>query len=164
MAQAPACPVNEAVVEALRDAADVLDERGILVIPHLEATRPLPHGRVLHQAVYTIFRGLPERMPRGATLYVSTRDAPGPGVELAWESREDAALAPVEAPSARDVLGRGPHGDLLELAILGLETLCGVHARHAGSRESLARGLSGLDLAPRVQRRYVFVIPAGAEA
>ena len=155
-----ASTVNDAVQRALADAAAVVEARGILVGPRLEATVALENEPpALHQAVYTLFRGLPERLPPGATLYVTTRDRAGGDVELTWEARE----APLPGDAApREALRQGPYGDLLELALLGLESIC--RARAGLLERPAQRGGSGSSaLAPEVgtmvRRRFAFLIP-----
>lgn len=159
----PDCVVNQAIQDALRDAEAAYAERGILVVSSLEAGEGLrSHDRVLYQAVYTIFRGLPHRVAPGSSLFITTADKAGGDVELTWEAREEpgspAATAPPE-PAA--TLSSGPYGDLLEIAILGLDALC--RARGAVlERPEAARGpsLSVLDLSPKVRRRFSFLIPS----
>ncbi|HWH08616.1 MAG TPA: hypothetical protein VNX21_05405 [Candidatus Thermoplasmatota archaeon] len=152
--------VNRAIREALRDARDVIEERGILVVARLEARVPLDNEPpALHQAIYTIFRGLPERLPRGATLYVSTRDRAGGDVELTWEAREEPGPAD---PSPREALRHGPYGDLLDLALLGLESICRARAGLAQSAEpppSPSSSVLARDVLGKVRRRYAFLIP-----
>lgn len=155
-----ASTVNAAIKQALADAAGVLRERGILVVARLDATVPLENEPpALHQAVYTIFRGLPERLPRGATLYVTTRDRAGGDVELVWEAREDPP--PLDA-SPREALRQGPYGDLLELALLGLESICRARAGLLERPEAPAPASSSAlapDVAGKVRRRFAFLIP-----
>ena len=142
--------MNRAVREALRDAAPVIKTRGIVVATDLAATSPLENEPpALHQAIYTLLRGLPERLPRGSTLRVSTRDRAGGDVELAWEATEAPRL---EDPSPRDALRHGPYGDLLDLALLGLESVC-------RARAGLLESPPGPPRASDVQRRYTVLIP-----
>lgn len=155
-----ASTVNAAIKQALEHAAPVLEARGILVVARLDATVELENEPpALHEAIYTIFRGLPDRLPRGATLYVTTRDRAGGDVELTWEAREDAPAA--EAP--REALRQGPHGDLLDLALLGLESICRARAGLLERPDPPAAGASSSALAPddagKVRRRYAFLIP-----
>ena len=162
MAEEP-CQVNQAVRDALRDAQDAYAARGILVVPSLDATVTLAtHDRLLYQAIYTIFRGLPARLAPGASLFVSTADRAGGDVELTWEAREDPGHAPaVPDPDPRILLRHGPYGDLLEVAMLGLGSFCRVRAA-AMERPEPARPLSAtaLDLSPKVRRRFSFLIPS----
>lgn len=161
MSPAPACLVNAAIEQALRDGAPAYEERGILLLPHLEAKAALrTEEPALRQALYTIFRGLADRLAPGATLWLRTRDLAEGEVELVWEARE-APFAP-GASSARTALSHGPYGDLLELAIAGLETFCSVSTHLAEEREetSGAATTSFLQLAPQLRRRYRFVFPS----
>lgn len=136
--------------EALRDAESVLASRRIRASARLEARVPLENEPpALHQAIYTLIRGLPERLPPGSTLEVSTRDRAGGDVELAWDARESPTLAD---PSPREALRHGPYGDLFDLALLGLETIC--RAR-AGLVEAPFLSAHAAD----VHRRYTVLIP-----
>jgi hypothetical protein len=157
------CLVNQAVSAALRDAGEAYAARGVLVVPSLEArARLATHDRLLYSSIYTIFRGLPARLAPGTTLYVSTTDRAGGDVELAWEAREDPSAAPVTPePDPRVLLGAGPYGDLLEVAMHGLDAFCRVRAA-ASERADAPRGLSAtaLDLSPKVRRRFSFLIPS----
>lgn len=161
---AETCVVNQAVRDALRDSEAAYAERGILVVPSLEAGPGLRnHDRVLYHAVYTIFRGLPYRIAPGSTLFISTVDKTGGDVELTWEAREEPGgqAHPAGAPGPGEALSSGPYGDLLEIAILGLDALC--RARGAlMERQEAARGpvVTGLDLSPKVRRRFSFLIPS----
>lgn len=162
MARDP-CQVNQAVRDALRDAEDAYASRGILVVPSFEATTRLAtHDDLLYQAVYTIFRGLPARLPPGASLLVSTADRAGGDVELAWEAREDPAQAPAPPdPDPRVLLRHGPYGDLLEVALLGLDALCRVRAAAKEEPDAERRpSATALDLSPRVRRRFSFLVPS----
>ena len=138
------------VREALRDAAPVIEARGIVVVLDLAAAVPLENEPpALHRAIYTLMRGLPERLPRGSTLRVSTRDRAGGDVELAWDAME----APgAEDPSPRDALRLGPYGDLFDLALLGLSSICRARAGLIESGPDPPR-------ASDVQRRYTVLIP-----
>lgn len=164
MERAEACVVNRAIRDALRDAEEDYAQRGILVVPALTAEGRLrTHEDVLYQSVYTIFRGLPARLPAGAVLYVATEDRAGGDVELTWEAREEPG-APT-APRAREELAarlrEGPYGDLFEVALLGLDALCrsrGVLMERA--EEQTRPTTSILDLTPKVRRRYAFLIPS----
>lgn len=157
----PGCQVNDAIERALRDGAAAYEERGVLVIPHLEATcRLATDAAVLEGSLYTIFRGLPDRLSRGATLFVSTRDRAGGDIELVWEARE-AALPDPRASDLRGTLKHGPYGDLLELALEGLERFCrvrgAVRADTDGQEEARSTHLA---LAPGIRRRYFFLVPS----
>lgn len=154
--------MNRAVRDALRDGHAAYEARGVLVLPHLEATLRLrTQEPALYQAVYTLFRGIPDRLAPGAALFVRTRDRGG-DVELSWEARE---VPPGEAegapPTPAQALRQGPYGDLLELALAGLEAAC--RARTRLREEADAPGqetTSFLRLAPHIRRRYQFLIPS----
>lgn len=152
------CQVSAAIELALDDAARAFDERGIILVKSLEAKTVLAtEGPALHQALYTIFRGLPDRLAPGATLLVSTRDRAGGDVELIWEARE---LASTADESTKTALTSGPHGDLLELALEGLDAICGVRSGHQEEPERLPLTSNVLQRAPHVRRRYLFLIPS----
>jgi hypothetical protein len=158
---ADACQVNAAIEAALRASADAYEARGILVIRHLEATLRLQTEEpVLMQALTTIFRGLPERLAPAATLLIRTRDRAGGDIELVWEARE----APYQqAPGAtrQEPLARGPYGDLLELAVAGLQEFCRVRTGYREQEDpAMDAGSTFLTLAPHVRRRYLFLIPS----
>lgn len=150
--------MNAAIEHALRDAAPVIEGRGIIVVKNLEATIALAtEDPVLHQALYTIFRGLPDRLAPGATLLVSTRDRAGGDIELIWEAREVANTA---ADDARIPLAGGPYGDLLELALEGLDAICRVRSEHHEDPERPPGSSNVLQRAPHVRRRYSFLVPS----
>ena len=159
MAPVPRSQVNAAIERALADSADRYEERGILVIKHLEATvRLSTHEPILDEALYTLFRALPERVAAGATLFISTLDRAGGDVELVWEARE---LPTGPEGGARSPLGGGPYADLLELALEGLEAHCRVRASHAGELvDDEMRSSAVLQYAPHIRRRYTFLIPS----
>lgn len=145
--------VNVAVTDALRDAAAAYEARGVLVVDHLDATAALAtEDAVLYQSVYTLFRGLPARLTPGAALYVSTADRTGGDIELVWESREDVPPS-LDAGTARTVLAAGPYGDLFDLALHGLETLCRARAVHEETE-------SGEPGRLRLRRRFMFLLPS----
>lgn len=166
------CQVNRAVRDALRDAEAEYAERGILIVPLLSATTRLrTHEDVLYQSVYTIFRGLPARLPRGAVLYVATEDRAGGDVELTWEAREepgakaaaddDSSCAAREEDEVAARLRQGPYGDLFEVALLGLDALCRSRGVLMERHEEATRPTTSiLDLSPKVRRRYAFLIPS----
>lgn len=151
--------VNRAIRDALRDGAEAREARGILVVPHLESTETrVGDDPALYQAIYTIFRGLPERLSRGATLYVSTSDDIE-GTMLTWDATEGKTDDSQDA-TVKDVMRAGPYGDLLELAVVGLEALCRARSEQWGApAASNSPGLTGLELEPRLRRRVVFLIP-----
>ena len=158
------CLVNQAVQDALRDAEEAYVARGVLVVVELDACTTLEtHEPLLYQAVYTIFRGLPARLAPGTTLFVSTQDRAGGDIELTWEAREDPEAAPAHGgdPDPRLLLRHGPYGDLLEVALLGLDSFCRVRST-ARERPEAPRPLSAtaLDLSPKVRRRFSFLIPS----
>lgn len=155
------CQVNDAIERALRDGADAYEDRGILLVPHFEATcRLATAADVLEQSLYTIFRGLPDRLAPGATLLISTRDRAGGDIELVWEAREE-PLPPEVRANPGKLLRHGPYGDLLELALQGLEAFCRVRAAVREDMESEVRSpATYLALAPGVRRRYSFLIPS----
>lgn len=158
MGEGDACQVNAAIEHALRDAAPAIEEQGIIVVKSLEATAVLAtEDPVLHQALYTIFRGLPDRLAPGATLLVSTRDRAGGDIELIWEARE---LASSAGDGTKIPLAHGPYGDLLELALEGLDAICRVRAGHQEEPERPPVSSNVLQRAPHVRRRYFFLIPS----
>lgn len=142
--------VNRAVRDGLRDARDALAARRIAVEARLEAVVPLEsEPPALYQAIYTLARGLPERLPPGSTLRVATRDRAGGDVELSFEVSEGAQPAD---PSPRDALRAGPYGDLFELALLGLEAIC-------RARAGILEAPEPLPATDTVRRRYAFLVP-----
>lgn len=146
-----ACRVNEVIERALRDGEPAYRARGILVDAKLECTIALATVEpMLEQALYSIFRGLPERLARGATLRIWTRDRAGGDIELAWEAHEETAAPDADAHP----LTRGPYGDLLELALDGLSAFCRARAGHVETDEGT------LQDAPAVHRRYFVLIPS----
>lgn len=153
--------VDRAIRDALRDGLDAYEQQGVLVLPHLESRTPLSTDEpTLYQAIYTIFRGLPERLAPGATLFIRTRDRAGGDIELVWEARE-VPHAREPSPTPAVALGHGPYGDLLELAIIGLESLCRARGGVVEEPEDeVGESVTFLRLAPRVRRRYFFLIPA----
>lgn len=154
--------VNRAVEDALRDAEADYEARGILVVRTLEAAGAVSAPEApLYQAIYTIFRGLPARVPAGVALYVSTRDVAGRGVELAWEVREDGQRGEAGG-NPKALLAAGPYGDLVDLALLGLDAICAARAdlREADEPPSPpSASVLGRGASHRVRRRYVFVVP-----
>ena len=157
-----ACQVNAAIERALDDAAAAIEARGIIVVKSLDATHELAtEDLALHQALYTIFRGLPDRLVPGATLLVGTHDRAGGDIELIWEARE---LATPPREDDRPPLANGPYGDLLELALAGLEEICRVRGGHHEDETTDAVGSNVLRRAPHVRRRYTFIIPSLSRA
>lgn len=156
------CLVNQAIRDALRDGAQAYEERGILVLPHLDATiRLATEEPSLYQATYTIFRGLPDRLAPGATLFVRTRDRAGGDIELSWEAREVPPDGGESDPTAREALRHGPYGDLLELALKGLEAFCRVRSGiEQDAEEPVVQSVTFLRLSPHIRRRYLFLIPS----
>lgn len=163
MSPEEACLVNRAVRDALRDGLAAYEDRGVLVLLHLDATVELrTEEPALYQAVYTIFRGIPDRLAPGATLFVRTRDRAGGDIELSWEARE---VPPDKAtqvePTPRQALRHGPYGDLLELALAGLESFCRVRAGLLEDADPpMQETTSFLSQAPHIRRRYLFLIPS----
>lgn len=158
------CIANVAIQEALRDGADAYEAAGILVVPHLDA-RSTSAGdpQVIYQSVYTIFRALPARLPPAAVLYVATRDRAGGDVELTWEAREEGGHEGDETASPEAVLRTGPYGDLLELALLGLEAICRARsglAQRADVEGAAAASPIAAATAGRIRRRYLFLLPS----
>lgn len=159
------CLVNRAVADALRDAQATYAARGIRVVASLLATVELQTAdRALYEAVYTVFRGLPLRLVRGSELHVWTQDRAGGDVELAWEAREptggpplDASVAPTD--EARLLLREGPYGDLLEVALLGLDALCRARSVAREGGHGPAPEAARLDTS-EVRRRFTFLIPS----
>lgn len=150
MTGGPGCQVNAAIERALQDGRSSYTARRVVVDLRLESLTTLATDEpVLDESLYTVFRGLPERLVPGARLSVWTRNRAGGDVELVWEATE------TSLPSGSDVpLAAGPHGDLLELAISGLETFCRARSGHVELDETR------LALAPGVARRYLFLIPS----
>lgn len=150
--------LHRAILDALRDAQDYR-EKGILVSPLLEATVDLAaHESVLYQAVYTLFRALPSRLLPGSLLLVSTQDVEG-GVELLWEGREPFSPEP-EGRDVLNLLRSGPHGDLLEIAMLALERFCEARAGYVEQRVEPGSTSSAFERAPYVVRRVAAYLPA----
>lgn len=161
-------PLHAAIQDALADARERYDEKGILLVTHLHATNPLDVDEAtLTQAVYTLFRGLHVRLPPGAALYVWTRDRAGGDVELVWESREDPGVVRAELPDPAERLREGPYGDLYELALLGLDAICRVRTAVTERQEdvpppsasSIAEKAMG-----KTKRRFTFLLPGSTAA
>ncbi|HEX2022749.1 MAG TPA: hypothetical protein VHH36_08540 [Candidatus Thermoplasmatota archaeon] len=148
-----------AIREALRDGSAAYAERDVAPLLSLEATADEGwDDPVLHQAIYTVFRGLPFRLAAGSSLHVATLDRAGGDVELTWEAREVGLPSPsVSRPS--EPLAQGPLGDLFDLALLGLEEICrarsGVVERTPQDPVLAARAR----VAGAVPRRFFFLIP-----
>lgn len=143
--------VNDVIREALRDGAPSYAARGIVVEEDLRGETLLATSeRVLETALYTIFRGLPARLAPGARLRISTRDRAGGDIELSWLAEETRAAGDGHAhPLAQDEA----YGDLLELALAGLEQFCRARSGHVEVDEGSLQG------APGVHRRYFFLLP-----
>lgn len=161
-------PLHIAIQDALADAKERYDEKGILVVAHLDATNALDVDEAtLSQAVYTLFRGLHARLPPGAALYVWTRDRAGGDVELVWESREDPGSARTELPDPGERLREGPYGDLYELALLGLNAICRVRSAVTERQEEMPPP-SASAIAERAvgktKRRFTFLLPGSTAA
>jgi|SRR5581483_1380751 len=153
--------LHRAILDGLRDAP-AYGERGILVLPLLEATLDLgAHETLLYQAVYTLVRALPDRLLRGSPFVITTTDAPG-GVELAWEGREPAERA-AGGGDLRGALRLGPHGDLLDIALLALERFCDARSGFIETRESPIDSASAFPRPPHVLRRVVAFLPTKPE-
>lgn len=135
--------MDRAIRDALRDAETACRARDVRVDASLEARGVLLNrDGLLYQAVYTIFRAIPDRLPHGGTLRVTTRMMAGGDVELAWEAAPTSPGGDSAAPDAIEALSSGPHGDLLELAVLALERYCrarlGAFQRDEGALRVLA--------------------------
>jgi hypothetical protein len=156
--------LHEAILDALEDPRYA--ERGILVTALLDATLPLDADEsLLSRSVYTIFRALPDRLLSGTTLCVATVDLPEGGVELAWEAKERSPSgAPERGDDLRALLGRGPHGDLVEIALLALERFCLVRAGCVDTYRERVGSASSFERPSHVIRRVVAVIPTGRAA
>lgn len=150
--------MNAAIERALRDGDSAYATRGILVLPHLEATTLLDEDDpALTEAIYTIFRALPERLAPGASLLIATRDRAGGDIELLWEASELLRAAKGDGKSPFE---RGPYSDLLALAIAGLDDICRV--RMATREDDVPRSGASSSLMrvpPRTRRRHLFLIP-----
>jgi hypothetical protein len=156
--------LHRAILDSLRDAPGYR-EKGILVAPLLEATTPLAADEaLLYQVAYTIFCTMPDRLLPGSLFHVATQDA-GMGVQLQWEGREPLREAPTSS-TARGVLGRGPHGDLLEIAMLALERFCQARAGFVDVVAERVPTSSAFTRPAHVVRRVVAFLPgpAGASA
>lgn len=156
------CPVGRAIVDALRDSAEAYEARGILVITDLTPTSGLvTSDAIVHRAVYTCFRVLPARLARGASIRISTHARAGGDLELIWEAREDADVAaPSEGTTPRTALSRGPHGDLLEVAVTALEDICRARGGLVEQQHIEPPASSAILREPTVWRRYLFLIPS----
>ena len=152
-------PLHKAIYDALKDPAYA--DKGILVTTILEATQNLDADEsLLYRAVYTIFRALPGRLLPGTTLAISTFDLPEGGIELTWEGRERIEPEDAGATDLRSILGQGPHGDLVEIAILALQRYCNMRAGHLDSRRDKVGESSSFARPAHIVRRVVAVIPA----
>lgn len=150
--------MNKAIARALEEAASLLEQKGVLVVAHLEATYRFERAPpALTQALYTIFRGLAERLSEGATLYVATTDRAGGDIEVTWEAKEPPAAK--EDAQVRDIVRHGPYGDLIELALVGLESICRVRTTHRAQDVPPPESGTALRFLPTVRRRYTFLLP-----
>lgn len=148
--------LHQAIRDALRDAPGY-QERGILVSQFLDATADLSADEtLLYRAVYTIFRALPERLMRGSLMLVATEDVEG-GIQLTWEGREPADLP--HAGDVRDLLRAGPHGDLLEIAMVALERFCQARAGYVETTVERVQTASAFERPPHAIRRVVAFLP-----
>lgn len=156
-----ASALHKAILDAL--ASPSYGERGILVNALLEATSPsYANERLLYQCVFTIFRALPERLVPGTTLDVATSDLPDGGIEIFWEGKE---RLPPDAEAGRDLrelMGHGPHGDLVEIAIIALERYCNMHAGHVDTYRERVASASSFERPAHIIRRVLAVLPAPA--
>lgn len=155
--------MSEALHRAIRDAlrdAQAYAAHDVTVSTFLDATRPLhADDTILYRAVYTIFRALPARLLRGSTLNISTYDTEE-GVELLWEGREPAQQEAPSESSLRVVYGRGPHGDLLEIALRALEEFCDVRAGYVQTSRERVDSSTSFDRPAYIIRRVRAHIPA----
>lgn len=156
----PGCVVDRTILDALRDGQPDLEERGILVVPNLRATYDLGGADPpLLKAIYTLYRAIPRRLAEGSTLHVWSVDRAGGDIEVGWEAREPLGGEPDATP--RDALTSGPLGDLLNLAIAGLEQICRARlAQRSEPERDASAGLSALQLVPRVKRRFTILLPS----
>lgn len=153
--------LHQAILDAVRDAQRY-DERGILPSLVLEATADLAADEsILYQAVYTIFLALPDRLLAGSVLRVTTEDVDG-GVRLSWSAKEEVVHAPADGGEGdlRAVLGRGPHGDLVDIALLALERFCRVRAGFVETRKERVLASSSFGFPAHVAREVTAFIPA----
>lgn len=154
------CRINRIIERALHDASDVLEDKGVLIVAHLEATTPFDDApAALEQALYTVVRALAERISVGTTLHILTQDRAGGDIELSWEAREPETGVSDDVP-LRKVVRPGPYGDLLELAIVGLEAVSRMRGAHRAQHLPATTSSSVLDLRAAVRRKYLFLLPA----
>lgn len=155
--------LHRAIRDGIRDA-HAYHERGILVSQLLEATVDLMADEsLLYQSVYTIFRALPARLLAGSILLVSTEDVEG-GVQLTWEGREPAEGTRAEGTDVRNLLRVGPHGDLMEIALVALERFCQARAGYVESTVERVPIASAFERPPHVIRRVVAFLPTRSGA
>ena len=162
--------LHEALRSALVDARHAYESQGVLPIEHLEATHPIATPAApLYQAAYTFARGLPAHLPPGVVLYLSTHDEADGSVVLMWEARDRPhadAGPPSAAGGVRERLRVGPYGDLFELALLGLTSICRVTAGVEERQDRFETASSALlhREAPTVRRRYRFRLPGASSS
>lgn len=167
---ASASGLHEALRAALADAKMAYEAQGILPVEHLEATEAIDTPAApLYQAAYTFARGLPARLPPGVVLYLSTHDEPEGGVVLMWEARDrphPGRTGPAAEGGARDRLRLGPYGDLFDLALLGLTSICraSVAVEERQDKSDAASSALLQRETPTVRRRYRFVLPGTRSA
>lgn len=154
--------VQEAIERALADARQDYDAAGVIVVTSFEATHAIDASEpALREAIYTIFRGLPARIAPGASLFIGTVDRAGGDVELVWEARERVGVGDPGARGVRETLRAGPYGDLYELAMLGLESICRARAgyieRESPSGKGNVTSVVATTMRDQVIRRFSFV-------
>lgn len=155
--------VNRAILRGLEEAQDALDARGILLVPRLQAVSDLGgEDPALLKALQVLFRALPLRLSMGATLVVWSEDKAGGDIEVGWEAREPADAAAREA-GAQEALAAGPLGDLLAVAVAGLEEICRARlAQRALDEPTEPTGSTAFDLPAGIRRRFTILLPSRA--
>ena len=153
--------MNRAILHGLREAEEELERRGVLVVPNLQARGDLGgDDPALLSALRVLFRALPLRLGEGATLLVWSEDKAGGDVEVGWEAREAPEGGPLDA-DAQEALAAGPLGDLLGLAVAGLEEICRARlAQRAQDEPAERRGSSAFAFEPTVRRRFTILLPS----
>lgn len=151
--------LHRAITDAIRDARRY-DELGVLPTLVLEATTPLDADEsLLYQAVYTLFLAMPERLLPGSVLRILTEDVDG-GVQLSWSAKERMDAVPDAEPAGlRGALSLGPHGDLVEIALLALERFCRVRAGAVETRRERVLASSSFGYPAHVARHVTALIP-----